>query len=74
MLLEILGAALESKRHVAYVGIDPTAGSLHIGHLIPLMCLLHFKLRGHGAIPLLGGATGRVGDPSGRLTERQLAD
>ncbi|KAH0589082.1 hypothetical protein H2248_004853 [Termitomyces sp. 'cryptogamus'] len=71
---EILGAALESKRHVAYVGIDPTAGSLHIGHLIPLMCLLHFQLRGHGAIPLLGGATGRVGDPSGRLTERQLAD
>ncbi|KAG6861097.1 hypothetical protein C0995_004034 [Termitomyces sp. Mi166 len=74
MLLEVLSAALESKRQVAYVGIDPTAGSLHVGHLIPLMCLLHFHLRGHGAIPLIGGATGRVGDPSGRLTERQLAD
>ncbi|KAG6857684.1 hypothetical protein H0H87_004100 [Tephrocybe sp. NHM501043] len=71
---EILSAALESKRHIVYVGIDPTAGSLHIGHLIPLMCLLHFQLRGHGAIPLIGGATGRVGDPSGRLTERQPAD
>ncbi|KAG6811531.1 hypothetical protein H0H92_006964 [Tricholoma furcatifolium] len=72
--MEILDAALNSKRQVAYVGIDPTAGSLHIGHLIPLVCLLHFYLRGHRVIPLIGGATGRVGDPSGRLTERQLAD
>ncbi|KAF5385964.1 hypothetical protein D9615_002242 [Tricholomella constricta] len=71
---EVLQAALESKRQVVYAGIDPTAGSLHIGHLIPLMCLLHFQLRGHKVIPLIGGATGRVGDPSGRLTERQPAD
>ncbi|KAG5648474.1 hypothetical protein DXG03_003085 [Asterophora parasitica] len=71
---ETLGATLESKRQVVYAGVDPTAGSLHIGHLIPLMCLLHFQLRGHKVIPLIGGATGRVGDPSGRLTERQPAD
>ncbi|KAF8906509.1 hypothetical protein CPB84DRAFT_1822811 [Gymnopilus junonius] len=66
-------ALLVGKR-TAYVGIDPTAMALHIGHLIPLMCLLHFQLRGHRIIPLIGGATGRVGDPSGRLVERQLAE
>ncbi|KAF8070477.1 hypothetical protein FPV67DRAFT_1755986 [Lyophyllum atratum] len=71
---EALQAALESKRQVVYTGVDPTAESLHIGHLIPLMCLLHFQLRGHKVIPLIGGATGRVGDPSGRSTERQPAD
>ncbi|KAG5653986.1 hypothetical protein H0H81_008568 [Sphagnurus paluster] len=71
---QVLHAALESKRQVVYAGVDPTAPALHIGHLIPLMCLLHFQLRGHKVIPLIGGATGRVGDPSGRLTERQPAD
>ncbi|GLB37447.1 putative tyrosyl-tRNA synthetase [Lyophyllum shimeji] len=71
---EALQAALKSKPQVVYAGVDPTAGSLHIGHLVPLMCLLHFQLRGHKVIPLIGGATGRVGDPSGRKTERQPAD
>lgn len=66
--------ALATKVQTIYAGVDPTAKSLHIGHLIPLMCLLHFQIRGHRIIPLIGGATGRVGDPSGRLVERQLAD
>ncbi|KAF5321340.1 hypothetical protein D9619_001766 [Psilocybe cf. subviscida] len=57
----------------AYAGVDPTAKALHIGHLIPLLALLHFRIRGHNIIPLIGGATGRVGDPSGRKIERELA-
>ncbi|KAH3662478.1 hypothetical protein OGAPHI_005730 [Ogataea philodendri] len=54
-----------------YCGADPTARSLHLGNLLPLMVLLHFNLRGHRVTPLVGGATGTVGDPSGRSTERQ---
>ncbi|KAF9268907.1 tyrosyl-tRNA synthetase [Marasmius fiardii PR-910] len=69
-----LSNALSSAPRVVYAGIDPTAGSLHIGHLLPLMCLLHFRLQGHAVIPLIGGATGLVGDPSGRKTEREPAD
>ncbi|ANZ77217.1 BA75_03369T0 [Komagataella pastoris] len=53
-----------------YCGADPSARSLHIGNLLPLMILLHFNLRGHNIFPLVGGATGKVGDPSGRETER----
>lgn len=53
-----------------YCGADPTAKSLHLGNLLPLMVLLHFNLRGHRIFPLIGGATGEVGDPSGRTTER----
>ncbi|KAF8556385.1 hypothetical protein OG21DRAFT_1437203, partial [Imleria badia] len=64
---------LERPRTV-YLGIDPTAKSLHAGHLLPLMCLLHFQLCGNNVIALIGGATGLVGDPSGRMTERQLAE
>ncbi|KAK7057157.1 tyrosine--tRNA ligase [Favolaschia claudopus] len=71
---QFLHAALESKPQVAYLGIDPTAKSLHVGHLLPLMCLLHFHVRGHHVIPLIGGATGLIGDPSGRTTERELAE
>ncbi|KAK0212645.1 hypothetical protein DFS33DRAFT_1247892 [Desarmillaria ectypa] len=66
--------ALETASQTVYSGIDPTASALHIGHLFPMMCLLHFELRNHNAIPLIGGATGLVGDPSGRLTERSPAD
>ncbi|TFK75399.1 tyrosyl-tRNA synthetase [Pluteus cervinus] len=69
-----LQSALRSKQQAVYAGVDPTAKSLHIGHLFPLMCLLHFQVRGHRIIPLIGGATGLIGDPSGRLVERQLAD
>ncbi|KAN0091160.1 hypothetical protein V8E55_004726 [Tylopilus felleus] len=70
---EDLEKHLEQPRTV-YLGIDPTAKSLHAGHLLPLMCLLHFQLRGNNVIALIGGATGLVGDPSGRMTERQLAE
>ncbi|KAK6458304.1 tyrosyl-tRNA synthetase [Scheffersomyces xylosifermentans] len=58
-----------------YCGADPTAQSLHLGNLLPLMVLLHFNLRGHDVVGLVGGATGAVGDPSGRTTERsQMED
>ncbi|EGW30314.1 tyrosyl-tRNA synthetase [Spathaspora passalidarum NRRL Y-27907] len=53
-----------------YCGADPTAASLHLGNLLPLMILLHFRLRGNDVVGLVGGATGKVGDPSGRETER----
>ncbi|ODQ67334.1 hypothetical protein NADFUDRAFT_81843 [Nadsonia fulvescens var. elongata DSM 6958] len=61
---------VQSKKIAVYCGTDPTGGSLHIGHLLPLMTLLHFYLDGHTAVGLIGGATGIVGDPSGRKTER----
>ncbi|KAG9007589.1 tyrosyl-tRNA synthetase [Tulasnella sp. JGI-2019a] len=57
-----------------YCGIDPTAPSLHLGNLLPLVTLLHFQLHGHHPIALIGGATGFIGDPSGRATERKLLD
>ncbi|KAK9763368.1 tyrosyl-tRNA synthetase [Basidiobolus ranarum] len=57
-----------------YCGVDPTAKSLHIGNLCALMGLLHFQARGHQAIALIGGATGAIGDPSGRNTERTALD
>ncbi|KAK0226117.1 hypothetical protein IW262DRAFT_741144 [Armillaria fumosa] len=69
-----LSHALETASQTVYSGIDPTGSALHIGHLFPMMCLLHFELRNHHTIPLIGGATGLVGDPSGRLTERSPAD
>lgn len=53
-----------------YCGADPTAKSLHLGNVIPLMLLLNFYVRGHDVVALVGGATGKVGDPSGRKTER----
>ncbi len=58
----------------AYVGIDPTADSLHIGHLVSVMMLRHFQLAGHKPYALLGGATGMIGDPSGKSEERNLLD
>lgn len=56
----------------AYVGIDPTADSLHIGHLVGVMMLKHFQLAGHRPVALVGGATGMIGDPSGKSNERNL--
>src|SRR5215831_6304148 len=56
----------------AYVGFDPTADSLHVGSLLPLLVLRRFQLAGHRPIVLIGGGTGLIGDPSGKLGERQL--
>ena len=64
---------LESVRS-AYVGFDPTADSLHIGNLVTIMLLAHFQRCGHRPVALVGGATGMIGDPSGRSTERNLLD
>lgn len=63
---------LEKEMGVAYVGIDPTADSLHIGHLVGVMMLKHFQLSGHKPMALVGGATGMIGDPSGKSKERNL--
>lgn len=65
---------LLSGMQSAYVGIDPTADSLHIGHLVGVMMLRHFQLAGHRPIALVGGATGMIGDPSGKSAERNLLD
>ncbi len=58
----------------AYVGFDPTADSLHIGNLVPIMLLAHYQRCGHKPFALVGGATGMIGDPSGKSTERNLLD
>ena len=63
---------LHKEMTAAYVGIDPTADSLHIGHLVSIMLLKHFQLAGHKPIALIGGATGMIGDPSGKSEERNL--
>ncbi len=65
---------LMSEMQSAYLGIDPTADSLHIGHLVGVMMLCHFQLAGHKPIALVGGATGMIGDPSGKSAERNLLD
>ena len=65
---------LAKEMTTAYVGIDPTADSLHIGHLVSIMILKHFQMAGHKPIALVGGATGMVGDPSGKSAERNLLD
>lgn len=65
---------LDKELTSAYVGIDPTADSLHIGHLVSVMMLKHFQLAGHKPIALVGGATGMIGDPSGKSQERNLLD
>ena len=65
-------ALLEKENIAGYVGFDPTADSLHIGHLCSIMILRHFQKAGHKPIALVGGATGMIGDPSGKSTERNL--
>ena len=65
---------LQKEMTSAYVGIDPTADSLHIGHLVSVMMLKHFQIAGHKPIALVGGATGMIGDPSGKSAERNLLD
>ena len=58
----------------AYIGFDPTADSLHIGNLVPIMLLAHYQRAGHKPVALVGGATGMIGDPSGKSSERNLLD
>ncbi len=65
---------LEKELSTAYLGIDPTADSLHIGHLVGVMILKHFQECGHRPVALIGGATGMIGDPSGKSLERNLLD
>lgn len=65
---------LMEEMRSSYVGIDPTADSLHIGHLVSVMMLKHFQLCGHKPYALVGGATGMIGDPSGKSNERNLLD
>ena len=66
--------ALENGSVRAYIGFDPTAPSLTIGNFVPIMILKLFQDAGHQPVVLMGGATGRVGDPSGRDAERKLLD
>ena len=65
---------LKNNMRSAYIGFDPTSDSLHIGHLVPMMLLAHFQKSGHRPIALVGGATGMIGDPSGKSAERNLLD
>jgi tyrosyl-tRNA synthetase len=65
---------LAKARTTGYIGFDPTADSLHIGSLIPIIILMHFQKAGHKPIALVGGATGMIGDPSGKSAERNLLD
>ncbi|MCL1950974.1 MAG: tyrosine--tRNA ligase [Turicibacter sp.] len=70
--LENLDAVLESDKISLYCGVDPTGDSLHVGHLLPQLVLRRFQNAGHKPIILVGGATGSIGDPSGKKQERQL--
>ena len=63
---------LQKEPTGGYIGFDPTADSLHIGHLAQIMTLVHFQQCGHKPFALVGGATGMVGDPSGKSAERNL--
>lgn len=69
---ESLEKWLQEKSRTLYAGFDPTADSLHVGHLVPLMNLRRFQQAGHRPIVVVGGATGMIGDPSGKSEERQL--
>jgi tyrosyl-tRNA synthetase len=65
---------LNKEKISGYIGFDPTADSLHIGHMVQVMLLVHFQRAGHTPIALIGGATGMIGDPSGKSEERNLLD
>ena len=71
---EGLGPALQAGTVTGYCGFDPTASSLHVGNLIPVMGLVHLQRAGHRPIALVGGGTGMIGDPSGKSSERNLQD
>jgi tyrosyl-tRNA synthetase len=65
---------LKKEKISGYIGFDPTADSLHIGHMVQVMLLVHFQRAGHTPVALIGGATGMIGDPSGKSEERNLLD
>jgi len=65
---------LKSNKSLGYIGFDPTSDSLHVGSLVPIFILMHFQKYGHTPVVLLGGATGMIGDPSGKSDERKLLD
>ena len=65
---------LEKEMTTAYIGFDPTSDSLHIGSLVPIILLVHLERSGHKPVALVGGATGMIGDPSGKSDERNLLD
>jgi tyrosyl-tRNA synthetase len=69
-----LGDALAAGSVAAYCGFDPTANSLHVGNLVPIMGLVHVQRSGHGPVVLLGSGTALIGDPSGKVSERPLMD
>src|SRR5687767_12826766 len=71
---ESLSESLAAGRVSAYCGFDPTAPSLHVGSLVPVMGLVHLQRAGHRPVALVGGGTGLIGDPSGKASERPLAD
>jgi tyrosyl-tRNA synthetase len=71
---EQVEAALGRSQVTGYVGFDPTASSLHVGNMVPLMGLVHLQRAGHRPIALVGGGTGLIGDPSGKSSERPLSD
>src|SRR6185295_4038542 len=71
---EQVEGALNRGQVTGYVGFDPTAPSLHVGNMVPLMGLVHLQRAGHRPIALVGGGTGLIGDPSGKDAERQLLD
>ena len=63
---------LQKEMTTGYVGLDPTADSLHIGSLVPILLLIHMQRAGHKPMALVGGATGMIGDPTGKSDERNL--
>ena len=69
---DALAAQLEREPTVAYVGVDPTGPSLHAGHLVPIMAMIHFARAGHKPIILIGGGTAKIGDPSGKTEMRKM--
>ncbi len=72
--IDALNDAMNSGKITAYLGSDPTADSLHVGHLVPIMMMRWLQKYGHRPLMLVGGATGRIGDPSGRDTGRPMMD
>lgn len=69
---EGIGDFLAKEKTTIYAGFDPTADSLHLGHLVPIMAMAHFQQAGHKVLAVVGGATGMIGDPSGKSEERNL--